>query len=349
MQVREKGNDPSGQMWVYYFGDFRDVAEVLRSNLRLFGSVPRQTLLANLRWELVDNISSMSAKEDGLPRPGYWFVEDVRRDVKLDPRPPIRAIPLSVEQASELVWFVVTGMPGVGRLRTVALGDAIRSREFLFFNQATQHLEPSKPLEVMHQLLGQIDSFESSYKWWWETNLERVVNELRQGIAVRMPMVSELDLLFIFAFYDRLVNIMRLTISLIDFIEDQSREVSVPELIEPSPYGEAESEKVRQESTTHQDVDNWLRFEMTRRNLTRQNRREIEVPEWIETFDQFPALWDLYARKHAVTRQEAEASMKIQRQFYEFQKKLESEGPEAAIQSLRDSIGTDQTEDATDA
>lgn len=156
-QVKDQGNDPSGQMWVYYFGDFRDVAEVLRSNLRFFGSVPRQTLLANLRWELVDNISSMSTKEDGLPRPGYWFVEDVRRDVKLDPSPPIRAIPLSVEQASELVWFVVTGMPGVGRLRMVALGDAIRSREFLFFNQVTQHLEPSKPLEVMYRLLGQIE------------------------------------------------------------------------------------------------------------------------------------------------------------------------------------------------
>ena len=94
-ELKVRGEDPSGSMWIYGFSNFRDVADALRNNLRLYGSVPRQTLLANLRWELTENIASMITKRNDMRFPGYWWIEKMRKSVNLSPNSGDQAIRLT--------------------------------------------------------------------------------------------------------------------------------------------------------------------------------------------------------------------------------------------------------------
>ena len=332
-EFRARGEDPSGSTWIYRFSNFRDVADALRNNLRLYGSVPRQTLLANLRWELIGNISAMVVKRNDMPFPGYWWIEDVRNTVKLTPSSGDMPIHLTEDQASKLITFVVTGAPSDSSLRTAALRDAISSREFLYYDQASGRLEPTPELEVMYSLLGQIESYQSAYRWWWQSQLNRVVEQLRFGIRHRNAQIGELDLLFVFGFHDRLVNVMRLSISLLDYIAEPQLGIAAPDLIESSPYGKEESEQIATEYASHNDVAEWLKFEWTRRNMTREQRRYIGIAEMRETFDRFPALWETLARSLGTSIDEAKAQLKRNQEMLEI---MADGSPETAFERLKE-------------
>jgi hypothetical protein len=98
--------------------------------------------------------------------------------------------------------------------------------------------------------------------------LNRVVEELRQGIHFRRPQISELDLALLMGVYQWLVNITRLSISLFNFIEDPKKGVAKPGLVEANPYGKEVAEQVKTEAVLPQDIEAWLTFEMTRTSLT---------------------------------------------------------------------------------
>jgi hypothetical protein len=117
----------------------------------------------------------------------------------------------------------------------------------LFYDQSSGRLEPTRELEVMYSFLGQIESYQSAYRWWWQTQRERVVEQLRFGIRHRHAQIGELDLLLIFGFHDWLINVMRLSISLLDFIAEPQRGMVTPNLLDSSPYGEEESERIAPE------------------------------------------------------------------------------------------------------
>lgn len=52
-------------LWYYTFNDFYELLPALRVNLHLHRSVRRQALLANLRWELIENIAGLCISHKG--------------------------------------------------------------------------------------------------------------------------------------------------------------------------------------------------------------------------------------------------------------------------------------------
>lgn len=271
-ELEAKGNDPTGVMWIYSFRDFRDVTEVLRNNLQLYGSIARNVLLSNIRWELLHNIAAIYSKTaNGLLFPGYRYFEDLQKNVTLSSarlRPGEQIVDLSPKQASDVITFAVFGAPMENRFRTAELNNAISSGEFFSYRQSTGRLEPTPALDVMISLRSEIETYQQSYGWWWQTNMNRVVEELRQGIQLRRPQISELDLALLMGMYQWLVNIERLSISLFNFIEDPKRGIAKPSLAEAKPYGKEDAEKARAEAVLPQDIEAWLTLETTQRNLT---------------------------------------------------------------------------------
>jgi hypothetical protein len=343
-ELKARGEDPSGSMWIYGFSNFRDVADALRNNLRLYGSVPRQTLLANLRWELTQNITAMVGKHNGMPLPGYWWIEKMRKSVNLTPNSGDQPIRLTEDDATGIIWFVVTGAPSHSTLQTAALRDAISSREFLFYDQSSRRLEPTRELDVMYRLLGEIESYQSAHRWWWETQLNRVVEQLRFGIRHGRAQIGELELLLIFAFHDQLVNIARLSVSLLDFIGEPQGGLVTPDLIDSSPYGKEESERIASERASHQDVTEWLKFEWTRRDITRTQARYIGIAEMRETFDQFPSLWETFARTSGTSIEEAKAQLKRNQEMLEI---IADGSSETAFERLKEWLQNKASEDAS--
>jgi hypothetical protein len=74
----------------------------------------------------------------------------------------------------------------------------------------------------MYSLLVQIESYQSAYRWW-QSQPERVVEQLKFGIRHRQAQIGELDFVLIFGFHDWLINVMGLSISLLDFIAEPQR------------------------------------------------------------------------------------------------------------------------------
>lgn len=331
-ELKEKGEDPSGAMWIYRFTEFRDVAEVLRSNIQIKGSIARRVLLANLKWELIENIAAMCAKSGELPFPGYWYIEDTRKEIPLDASTALQRLGLTQQQSDQIILFLILGAPSESRLQSIELRNAISSGEFLYFEQSRERLEPSPVLRIMYRLREQIESFRIAYGWWKQENMERVVGELRAGVPWKNPSIMEIDLLYLFAFYDRLVNIMRLIMCLIDYIEDPLRELVVPSLLDTSPYGKKESEQVVAETATHEDIEDWLKYEMTRRQLSRLPPESVHAAEALEMYRRFPKLLDVFSRSNSMTKEEALKNLELLRDLGTI---FQAEGEKGAMEFLK--------------
>jgi hypothetical protein len=196
----------------------------------------------------------------------------------------------------------------------------------------------------MYRLLGEIESYQSAHRWWWETQLNRVVEQLRFGIRQRHAQIGELELLLIFAFHDRLVNIARLSVSLLDFIAEPQEGLVTPDLIDSSPYGKEETERIASERASHQDVTEWLKFEWTRRDITRTQARYIGIAEMRETFDRFPSLWETVARSYGTSVEEAKAQLKRNQEMLEI---IAEGSPETAFERLKEWLQNKASEDAS--
>jgi hypothetical protein len=251
-----KGEDPSGTIWIYQFHDFRDIADALRNNLRLFGSVPRHTLLANLEWELKENIAAFCGKRDEMPDCGqYWLkplrssrlfsVDELRGYISLDP-----------SQAQWVGHFLLLGAPEEQRIRSAALHDAISSREFLMYSQAEGQLVRSPELDVMYMLDREIERYRSvrAYVRTRQTDLFNEVGASRS--SGRPAQILGVDLMNVFGLADFTVNILRISFALLDYIADPRQGVTIPTLIDLSPFGES-TEHIKREQVSHDDVGQW--------------------------------------------------------------------------------------------
>jgi hypothetical protein len=214
----------------------------------------------------------------------------------------------------------------------------------LFYDQSSGRLEPTPELDVMYRLLGEIESYQSAHRWWWETQLNRVVEQLRFGIRHGRAEIGELDLLLIFAFHDRLVNIARLSVSLLDFIAEPQGGLITPDLIDSSPIGKEESERIASERASHQDVTEWLKVEWTRRDITRTQARYVGIAEMRETFDRFPSLWKTFARISGTSIEEAKAQLKRNHEMLEI---IAEGSPETALERLKEWFQNNASEDAS--
>jgi hypothetical protein len=146
----------SGKMWLYRFATFRDIVDALRVNLRLHRSVHAQALLANLEWELMENLAMISVKlTGGGTAPDHAVLMPLRKTqpIRLDDRKPLR---IDYERALDLAVFNLSIYWQFPRLRTEALQEAIYSGEFLRYAPESKRLVVTDVQEAMDALLFEI-------------------------------------------------------------------------------------------------------------------------------------------------------------------------------------------------
>lgn len=325
-EFARRGEDLSGFMWLYRFHDFRDIVDALRVNLSLHGSVPRRTLLANLRWELTVNIAAMCSKHGDTPMTGYRWLDRLRRDMPVSLEGSEAPIRLSLRDATDVLQFLVLGSPQEISLRTTALRDCISSREFLVYDQLTGQLKHSQELEGMYSLLGEIESYQALYRFI-QIRLTEILALLYQAKrSSGVGFISPLDLGVIFALYDRLKNTMILSNAFLDYIANPEVSFRKVDLAESSPFGEEERERIEREHVTHDDIENWRKYSITRNLLT----GDLQEPEGLgDALDAIRAFPGLHERIRARLREDPEFAFQLMR---DVRARVLTEGPEKAAE-----------------
>ncbi|MDQ3696223.1 MAG: DUF4062 domain-containing protein [Chloroflexota bacterium] len=264
-EVKRKGEDPSGYMWTYPFSQFSELVDALRTNLRLFGSLPRRTLLANFQQELYANIATFCSKVRGNIDCGFHGIEALRAELSITTENARGAILLNYGQAARLQIFLVLGAPLDDRIQSSALRDAIASGEFLSYSPAEARLVSSPELSVMYELNTQIQNYRSVRSYLRGRHQEMFIELEAARFASRRAAVLGIDLANVYALARTMVNILRLSFSLLDFISDPAQEVQMPQLAENKLLGD-ESPDPANERATREDIERW-RTDLGQRNF----------------------------------------------------------------------------------
>jgi hypothetical protein len=263
-EIGRQGENPSGTLWTYQFDDFRDLVDALRVNLRLFGALRRKALLENLAWELRENISIFCENHQGAPDCGLDHAEPLRRLQGEGLRGPARFIKLDRNQSAALMRFIVSGMPLESALRTSALQEAVSSGEFLEFNSAEERLVRSPELEAMLALHRDYERYRALSRWQQQLTegLNRQWNE-RQQITVDSATLG-----FFVAAPDFVRNILRESLSLLDFAASDGTDFEPPDLIALAPFGEEVQRRAAEARPAQELVEAWRIDAELRRLLT---------------------------------------------------------------------------------
>ncbi len=154
----------AGSTWLYEFSSFGELADALRQTLRITGSIRRQAVLANLKLEIERDVGRVSTNNRGTPSPQHVLVEKLRREVELTPQNFEHEFKFSYEQAVRLGMFFLGGYSTVP-LSTVALGDCIRSGEFLEYDPIAGQMEAGPMQQRLLELQEWIAGMASRAEW----------------------------------------------------------------------------------------------------------------------------------------------------------------------------------------
>ncbi len=154
--VDEAGNE-TGNLWIYTFDAFADIIGALRIALRANTDVTAQRALANLRKEIESNIARIVSKQGNVPFPFHAPLQlpEVRAalQVEVDAQGAAYRIPADV---ARILAIGMTMAREFARLQDDALESAIRSGEFLRFDNQTRSFFETPELEIMRRLSGEM-------------------------------------------------------------------------------------------------------------------------------------------------------------------------------------------------
>jgi hypothetical protein len=254
--AREGTQGPSGKMWYYRFATYADIVDALRVNLRLQRSIRRQALLANVKWEIEENIAALCQKWRGIPFPHHWYMAKTRQTVRLTDKDLQGTITLTHDQAAGLAQSWLTA-PATAKVKTVALQEAIQSGEFFIFNQETGRLVGSTVYKVLQDLLEATERYRSTCATLQGHPAEWA--KLFFNVREKWPVV-ELPgdyVAYLYGLHDRAVDILRLSVALLRYIVDPTAEIRVPALTPVTPI-ESEVGRIHAAAATHEDVERWI-------------------------------------------------------------------------------------------
>ncbi len=255
-QVTREGEGPSGATWIYPFETFAELVAALRINLRLSRSMRRQGLLANLKWEVEDSIAALVHKTKGdLPFAASLWLSHLRQKIELTHEIVEGSVRLSSEDAQRVAAFWIS-LPEAGRLRTVALREALLSGEFLEYDPSLGTLRPGLVYMAMQRLLTAANLYgdlqrdlRSDVEGW-----DELVYAVRQKQAqVELP-GHRLALLF--RVHDVMDDALRLLVALERYIVDPASELRLPGPNPPTPIL-SEVPAIEAELPSHDDVERW--------------------------------------------------------------------------------------------
>jgi hypothetical protein len=258
-----------GNIWTHHFGDFGDLATILRIALSMRGNLRRRALMHNLAWEIEDNIANLCSKHDGVPIPSTHWAGQIRDQFQLGSIRPDQAVKLTWNQAQHLVSIWMFGVSHVDRLVSDALGTAIHSGEFLTFDQLRKELVPSGELLCMYELNARIRHLQLLVAQLRLNPINEQCAELAGALMGRQRSfsISAFSLISLFASVDAIQNVLRICIELYRWLMGDIDHVVMPSLNSTSPIPDS-AEALRNEEATHDDVRRWLRNAAIRDQFT---------------------------------------------------------------------------------
>jgi len=329
-QIERLGpDDPAGTLWHYRFAMFRQIVDALRVALRLEGSVTRQNLLANLKWELNENLSIllMKTRHDNQPLPLSGLLGYTRRTVKLVATRGDPAIRLNERALRDTAMFCLLALSQPDRLRDRALLDAISSGQFLLYNPTLGRPVPSSQQTLMYGLRDAIERCRAVRASLAEREIE--ILSLLQASKERHPSfdIRELTLAHLFRLQDEMQNVVRLSVALLRYIRNPDSGLRTPQLHAPTPYeefvGDLEAERIGQE-----DVERWVTDGLTATFIT--GERWLTQEEIEDEILSHPLL------QASASRLTQLITKHVSQHADEFTNVSDTQGPEAAVAWLDD-------------
>lgn len=251
---------PSGTVWLYSFERFDEIVQALRVGMNLDRSLHRQVLLANLEWELVANIAYLCEKgRGGSLMPITSWLTTVRKRVQLLSAEVGRTIVLDEEEGKRVGIFWMS-LPLADRIRSWAVAEAISSRQFHTYDQASGRLVETAESRVMRALLTVIEQIRHLLSAVRDRigQLDRMFQLFRGPMST--PTIHQFDLVLLFSLNDAFLNLLSLSRSLHHYIVDPGYDLKMPSLRPTTPY-EDQVESITEERVSHADVERWLQVE----------------------------------------------------------------------------------------
>lgn len=262
---RQGGYGPAGTMWYYRFSNFSHLADALRVNLLLQRSVRQQALLANLKWELEENIGQLCEKRGNRVLPFTRWLASTHSRITLSTENVDRDILLSARQANDTFGFW-TFLPTADKLRQSALQEVLLSGAFLIFDQPSRRLIASPVFNAMQSLHSALKSY---------GDVSAVVrSRIEARSALHLSVLAKADasiagenLLWLYAAHDRMQDVVRLSFALLRYALNPGSEFRMPTLNSRTPLVD-EVEKVEADHPKHQEVEEWAGKDILWKSIT---------------------------------------------------------------------------------
>jgi hypothetical protein len=245
------GEDRPIGNWVHVFRGFGDVVTALRAQLELWTDYRAETLLANLQWELVDNLCRLGSRWSQVTAPHFHYhCAEWLGTFQAEPGDWAAAAALPKDQRTDVEWYLLDTMPKLA-LSTHALTSAIDSGRFLEYDPVagapTVGVLQSRMVELRNAIGGLRDSAEVGD-----------IDQIRRQVFVRHESLTNGEVLLVRAVWAWMRLVTILSVRIAAYIG--SRDVRWAEPVQPAgrPPSRAEGTETRTEALTREHVVTWL-------------------------------------------------------------------------------------------
>jgi len=246
--------------WIHPFSSFQDVIAALDPILNTKRSLSTAALLTNLQRELLTNLTAITSKsKDQKIHTHTFWGELARRHFKggVDGSSSMPA-----RYVKWLVMYLIAGASGRG-LSTQFIDQSLTSGAFLEFDLTRNNYRIGAFHGALMQLKQNIDRLQDFNDGYLN---QRLMDFTGKYAPINNPSVnsdknltvSNVELLPVFACFDCEENISKLCIALLKSLDGDHSNVSDVKLNRSNPL-EEEARKIEAESTTLEEVEQWVK------------------------------------------------------------------------------------------
>lgn len=247
--------EPTGSLWRYAFDRFEDIVDTLRVTMNLRRSLHRQVLLANLKWEIEENLKLILEKpRDGPLFPVADWLMNLRNRIHLVGQEHNKTFAITREDVKRIAAFLLI-LPPVDRISSDALASAIRSGEMHRYDHACRCLVETAETEVLRALLSTLEQMRLMLHLVQSRSSElfQVFNpRLRTGTQA-----TSYDLVMLFRLHDLFNDLLLLSEEALNYVGHPDSAIGMPQLSPTSPY-EDEVAEIERERISHQDIEQFI-------------------------------------------------------------------------------------------
>jgi hypothetical protein len=247
--------------WIHQFSTFEEIIKALNTLFVVNRRLSTVALITNLRRELLYNLTLLTGKgkKDGVIRFNTFWGDVAREQLKGDYHDS-SSIP-----AKHLQWlgmYLIVKCSG-SKLLTQFLEQALASGEFLEYSVDTNRFNIGLIHDALLKLQENIRRLRSLETEHFEKRIDALIAKFspRDNPIMKTDSIisfSNEELATPFAFYDCEKNISDLCVALIKGLDGEYGYLQGLKLRPTSPV-ESMAENIKAETSTIEDIENWLR------------------------------------------------------------------------------------------